>query len=182
MPTMFYLSREQLRSKIDNNESFIIYYSNSKCSDCSYMYENYLKKFLYDNPNTKKIYVIETYEEGIRLSDGVTNIEQWNEFKKEYGLSEEGNSTFGYDVGYVPTLQYYSNGEIKDMLVYFNDIYETISDNGDGTFSIKIIDSYYSDNPYLNKTLINTDYKSLLTSFYNEKLDLFINNNLKLVD
>ena len=182
MPTMYYISREQLRNKIDNDDSFIIYYSDGMCSDCASMYTSYLKRFLLENNNTKRFYVIETRAEGVRLTDGEANQEQWNEFKREYGLSKAGNDTFGYDVGYVPTLQFYQDGELSDMLVYLNDIKETISENDDGTKTIRIVDSYYDDNPFIGQTMINTEYKSKLTSFYNDKLESFLNNNLPLVD
>lgn len=182
MPTMYYISRSDLRNKIDNDESFIVYYSDGECFDCKSMYDNYLKDFLKENTDTKKFYVIETRNEGVRLIDGLVNQEQWNEFKKEFGLSKEGNSTFGYDVGYVPTLQYYKDGELSDMLVYLNDIKETVSDNEDGTKNIKIVDSYYDDNPFIGKTMLNTEYKNKVKSFYNNKLENFLNKNLPLVD
>jgi len=181
MPTMYYISKDQLIEKINNDENFIIYYSRNDCGDCAYMYNNYLKKFLDKNPNTKKIYVIETNVEGIRLTDGVLNSIQWQAFKDEFGLSEAGNSTFGYGVGYVPTIQYYNNGNIADMLVYFNDILsETV--NGDGSTTITINDSYYSDNPYIGDSMLYTEYKDTLAPFYNSKLTSFINDYLRLVD
>ena len=182
MPTMYYISRSDLRRKIDDDESFIIYYSDGECFDCKSMYSNYLRDFLDKHTDTKKFYVIETRSEGVRLKNGLSNQEQWDEFKREYGLSKVGNSTFGYDVGYVPTVQFYNKGELRDMLVYLNDIRETVSENDDGTKNIRIVDSYYKDNPFIGETMLNTEYKNKVSSFYNDKLDKFLNKNLPLVD
>lgn len=182
MPTMYYISRSDLRRKIDDDESFIIYYSDGECFDCKSMYNNYLRDFLDKNTDTKQFYVIETRSEGVRLTDGLANQEQWNEFKREYGLSKAGNSIFGYDVGYVPTVQFYNKGELRDMLVYLNDIRETVSDKEDGTKNIRIVDSYYKDNPFIGETMLNTEYKNKVSSFYNDKLEQFLNKNLPLVD
>lgn len=194
MPTMYYINKNQLKEKIANEENFIIYYSRNDCGDCSYMYNYYLKGFLYNNPNTRKIYVIETNVEGIRYLNGVAAnssnnateeelaaAEQWQLFKNEFGLSEEGNSTFGYGVGYVPTIQYYNNGRIADMVVYFNDEM-SYAENSDGSLTVTINDSYYSDNPYIGESMLYSDYKNTLAPFYNGKLTAFINNYLGLVD
>lgn len=194
MPTMYYISKAQLKEKINSGESFIIYYSRNDCGDCGYMYENYLKNYLYNNPDTNKFYVIETNAEGIRWVNGVAPgsgeekdtpeqkaaAQQWQDFKDEFGLSNAINTTLGYGVGYVPTIQYYKDGEIKDMVVYFNDMFEAAGEAG-----VTIIESYFDDNPYLNKTIKYEkydDYKNTLAPFYNEKMDEFFNNYLGLVD
>lgn len=181
MPTMYYISKDQLISKIDNDENFIIYYSRNDCGDCAYLYNNYLKEFLYNNPQTKKIYVVETNTEGIRLKDGEYNAEQWQAFKDDFGLSEANNTTFGYGVGYVPTIQYYNNGRIADMLVYFNDDMSYVT-NEDGSTTITINGSYYSDNPYIGESMLYTEYKDKVAPFFNGKLTSFINDYLGLVD
>ena len=180
-PTMYYISKEQLKSKIDNDENFIIYYSRNDCGDCAYMYKNYLKEFLYKNPNTKKFYVIETNAEGVRLNNGSVDAVQWQAFKDEFGLSAAGNSTFGYGVGYVPTIQYYNDGAIADMFIYFNDDMSYVR-NSDGSTTVTINGSYYSDNPYIGDSMLYNEYKDTLAPFYNGKLTAFINNNLGLVD
>lgn len=179
MPTLYYISKSQLDEKIANGESFIIYYSRSSCSDCSYLNRNYLKTYLNENDKTKKFYIIETDAEGIRYTNDEYDAELWQSFKDSYGLSNANNS-LGHGVGYVPTLQYYEDGVVKEMMVYFNDC-EYIQ-NGDGSYSVVINNSYYSDNPYLNQTLSASEYKDLLSPFYNQKLKSFLDSNLKKVD
>lgn len=179
MPTLFYINKEQLDEKIKSDKNFIIYYSRSSCTDCSYLNDNYLKKYLDKNTNKKSFYIIETDEEGIRYKDGIFDSTLWQDFKDTYGLSEN-NNALGHGVGYVPTMQYYENGEIKDMLVYFND-YERI-ENSDGSYSVIINNSYYDDNPYLNKTIKYNEYKEKLASFYNGKVKSFLDYNLEKVD
>lgn len=180
-PTMYYISLNQLKAKIENDESFIVYYSRNDCNDCSYLNKNYLKAYLKKNYKTNKFYIIETNAEGIRFNNGVYDSLQWQNFKNEFGLSKAGNSAYGYGVGYVPTIQYYEDGELNAAAVYLNDIFESVV-NEDGSTTVTIVDSYYSDNPYLGKSMLYIDYKEKVSSFYNGKLDKFFNDYLKLVD
>ena len=189
---MYYINLEQLQSKINNDESFIIYYSRSSCGDCNYLNKNYLRQYLSSHVDSKYFYVIETDAEGIRFYNGAspdtsndaTDDEkaaaaQWQAFKDQYGLSNV-NNPIGHGVGYVPTLQYYQDGEISDMMVYFNDGEYVL--NSDDTYSIRINASYYNDNPYLNQTVKYSEYKEKLAPFYNQKLETFLNTNLAKVD
>ena len=175
LPTLYYISKEQLDTKIANDEEFVVYYSRSSCSDCGYLNKNYLKKYLNDNVNTKHFYVVETDAEGIRYNGGEYDATQWQQFKDDYGLSNANNPK-GHGVGYVPTMQYYKNGEIQDMMVYFND--GTYIENEDNTYSIRIDMSYYDDNPYLNQVIKYSEYKEKLAPFYNQKLETFLNTYL----
>lgn len=172
LPTLYYISKDQLTAKIENNEEFVVYYSRSSCSDCGYLNTHFLKDYLNKNVNTKHFYVIETDAEGIRYNGGEYDATQWQEFKDTYGLSNVNNPK-GHGVGYVPTLQYYKNGEIEDMMVYFND--GTYVLNEDDTYSIRIDMSYYNDNPYLNQLIKASEYKEKLAPFYNQKLEAFLN-------
>lgn len=179
MPTAYYVNLEQLNEKINRGDSFIVYYSRSSCSDCFYLNRNYLKEYLNNNVNSKYFYILETEVEGIRYSDGEYDAEQWQKFKDDFGLSEA-NNPLGHGVGYVPTFQYYENGAIREMMVYFNDG-EYIT-NEDGSTYVIINNSYYSDNPYINKTLSYSDYKNKLEGYYNEKLRVFLDSNLEKVN
>ena len=183
MPTMYYINKIQLDEKINNHEDFIVYYALGGCSDCKSIDKNFLREFLDNNPNSKTFYIVETKSEGFRLKDGIADSEQWIQFKADYGLSKT-NKEFGYGEGYVPTFHYYKDGEIKAMAVYFNDTKETVSVNNDGTKTIKITDSYYSDNPYLlnEQTMLNTEYDEKLKDFFNAKIQAFFDNYLGLVD
>ncbi len=179
MPTLYYIDKNGLDEKIANGDDFIVYYSRKSCEDCSYLNRNYLKEYLDDNYKTKHFYILETDAEGIRLRDGQYDENQWVDFKNQYGLSNVNNS-LGHGVGYVPTLQYYSNGQIKEMMVYFND--GEYVENSDGSYSIVINNSYYNDNPYIGQTILASEYRGKLESFYNHKLKQFLDINLKKVD
>ena len=73
--------------------------------------------------------------------------------------------------------------EIKDMVVYFNDVGDSgYTQNSDGSWSVTVNNSYYSDNPYIGQTMLYKDYQDTLAPFYNGKLTTFFNNNLGLVD
>jgi len=141
--------------------------------------DNYLKAYLKSNPTTNRFYIIETDAEGIRYTEGQYDAGLWQSFKDEYGLSNV-NNTLGHGVGYVPTFQYYQNGSIKEMMVYFND--GEYIQNSDGSYSVIINSSYYDDNPYIDQTINHSEYKEKLTPFYNNKLKEFLNSNLKKVD
>ncbi len=181
MPTLYYINRTQLKEKITNKENFIIYYSRSTCGDCSYLNKNYMKEYLNSNTKTKHFYIIETDVEGIRKNNGVFDAEQWQAFKDEFGLSNVINTELGHGAGYVPTLQYYNNGEIKDMMVYFNDFNDATL-NADGSYSVTIDNSYYNDNPYIGQTINYSEYQEKLAPFYNAKLKTFLDTNLAKVD
>lgn len=181
MPTLYYINKTQLKEKITNKENFIIYYSRSSCGDCSYLNKNYMKEYLKNNTKSKSFYIIETDVEGIRKKNGVVDAEQWQAFKDEFGLSNAINTELGHGAGYVPTLQYYNNGEIKDMMVYFNDFNDATL-NADGSYSVTIDNSYYSDNPYIGQTISYSEYKEKLAPFYNTKLKTFLDTNLAKVD
>lgn len=178
-PTAYYIDKLQLDKKIENKEDFIIYYSRKSCEDCSYLNRNYLLEYLDDNRYNKHFYILEVDAEGIRLKDGLPNDEQWQLFKDNYGLSSK-NNPLGHGVGYVPTFQYYEDGKINDVMVYFNDIdYENggYIMNDEGSFVI-INNSYYGDHPYLNQTMKLSEYKEKVEGFYNNKLKQFLDINL----
>ena len=110
------------------------------------------------------------------------NLSNYNEndkqvIKDEFGLSS-GNSNFGYNNGVTPSFQYYSEGVLTDMVVYAND--EFSINEGEG--SITITDSYYEDNPYINETIVESDYYSVIDDFYNSKIDSFLSQYLQFVD
>lgn len=182
MPTLYYINKEQLVNKINSNEKFIIYYSWNLCGDCSYLNKNYMKEFLNNNPDTKHFYIIETNAKGIRLDEeGKSDANMWQEFKDTFGLSSK-NNPLGHGAGYVPTLQYYENGEIKDMMVYFNDYNTTRTDSDLGVFYMTIDNSYYDDNPYIGQELSYSDYFDKMPAFYDSKLKTFLDTNLVKVD
>jgi len=173
MPTLYYINKSQLDEKISDGESFVVYYSRSSCGDCSNLNRHYLKEYLSSNVSTKYFYIIETDVEGIRFNNSEYDEEQWQKFKDDYGLSNAFNE-LGHGVGYVPTFQYYEEGQIKDMMVYFNDG-EYIEEE-DKMF---VNNSYYDDNPLLGQKVTYEEYEKVLEPFYNQKLKDFLDEKLQ---
>lgn len=184
MPTMYYINKEQLDVKISSGEDFIVYYASGGCADCNSIENRFLRNFLDKNYNSKKFYIVETRDAGMRVNDkGEPDAAQWNKFKADYSLSKT-DKEFGYGEGYVPTFHYYKDGKIEAMSVYLNDKKEEVSKNDNGTTTIKITDSFYDDNPYLisGETMLNTDYEEKLHGFFCDKVQAFFDEYLPLVD
>ena len=146
MPTMFYISKEQLDQKYNGNQEFTVLFTRSTCPDCGYLSNNFLKEYTAANPNLSKSYVLDCDVEGIRLvkndkgqyvgpSNGGTDsyqlaaYEQWSSFKRDYGLAYSEENPAGWSSGFVPTLYHINpegNGKktgdvIDGAAVLFND-------------------------------------------------------------
>ena len=126
-PKMFIIDETMLNEKTHLQEATIYYYKDN-CDDCSYYTPNELVPYLLNNNIKDNIYAI-------NIENYNSDPEIYQTFKDNHYLSNKNNQDYGYNNGYVPTLQYYQNGNLKDMMVYFN---ETISDG-------VIVDSYYSE-------------------------------------
>ena len=137
IPSMLKISKDQLETLDDSYDHYVIIYSRESCPDCSYLSKNFLRSFNKGDWNTS--FIIDCDVEGIRYKDGAYDAEQWKAFKDQHGLSNVSNTEYGYDVGYVPTLQFVSNGSIEDMAVYFND---SLSANNDGSYKVSM--SYWN--------------------------------------
>ena len=84
------------------------------------------------------------------------NWNNWLQFAKKYQFDSFRN-------GRIPTLQFYQDGILNDMLVYNNDLYS----NG------VVIDSYFDE--FDNKTIS----KEKLLKQHNNKVEEFLNKYLK---
>lgn len=146
------INEEYLNKAIfeENRSDFIIYHGRNGCPDCNYCTPNFLEPYVRNNDLKNKIYMMDI--EYLRGTDG------YNTYKNKYKLSicydEEHpekapsemdpplpptNPEFGFGDGVVPTFQYWKNGVLTDMNVYFNDSYKQI----DGQWTIT--DSYYTE-------------------------------------
>jgi len=129
LPYMYFINEEQIQTEVVDKGG-IIYYTRLTCPDCSYCTPHvvmpHIKKWI---EPTNKIYVYDM--DPIRNGDP----EAYQKFKDDHYLSNKYNNTFGYLTGFVPTFQYYKDGELYDMAVYFND------EITDGT----ITTSYYDE-------------------------------------
>ena len=137
----------------------IVYYSLNNCIDCQKFEDLFFNEFLL---NTEKT----IYGFDVSIVDN-----NYQEFKDEIGLSNK-NNELGYKNGFVPTLIKYSNNKVTGYKVIFNDEFYINPE----TNKIKIINSYYSNNPYLNKEFNNMDkYYKTLIKFYSNESKLLIN-------
>ena len=133
-PSIYYIDEEMLEAKINNKENVVVSFIRNSCSDCSYIMPNVVIPFSKNNNLKRDIYLIDMQD----FYDANKDTPTYQAYKDKWQLSEEGNATFGYGKGVVPTTQYYENGELKDACVSFND---TISKVGDQYI---VSESYYS--------------------------------------
>ena len=150
-PNLIKINQEQLDTKLFiDRESLNIQYIWSTCSDCAYCYSHIMYENAHSKKFNEKLYVIDvdnlTYINGIR---DTTN-ETYRTFLADHHLSEDGDSTFGYSMdgpgyrGFVPSIQHWINGELKDMNVYLNDKVELVGDE------YQVTHSYYSSERVTN--------------------------------
>lgn len=184
----FYISAEELRRKKAAKETFTIIFSRRTCPDCTFMSTAFLDNYILSNLN-KQIFFIECDVIGIRFNEeNIYDNDQWVAFKNEFGLSEEYSSEHGYGVGYVPTIQRYTLGELSDSAVYLNDDYDEVeisSDDKKSTYEYTIKTSFYSD--FVGQTFRRTftrseslasdiyvNYRLGALEFHNAKLTAFL--------
>lgn len=126
LPSYFYISPEMLDNKLKNKESFVVHFTRSTCPDCSYLNTHFLDNYMRENKD-KTFYIIECDIAGRRYSlDSDPSNPQvdstlWQGFKDKYQLSKTTSPEFGYDLGVVPTLQYYKDGVLSASDVYVNE-------------------------------------------------------------
>lgn len=144
------------------NKNSTIYYSLGNCIDCAKFEELYFNEFLIKNDKTIYNYDINDYPKDLM---------EYQAFKDEIGLSNK-NNPLGYKNGFVPCIIKYSDNNVSNYKVIFNDEFYTNPE----TNNITIIGSYYSNNPYLNKEFktIDSYYKKLI-KFYSKEVESLIN-------
>lgn len=158
------ISEEILDYKITNKENFLLYIGWNKCGDCKQIENNVLNDFLISN--NCQIYYLESdyYRKNRPLEEPIpenyNSNEQYLLDKKNWDLWIEFATKYNfvsYRNGKVPTIQYYKDGNLMDMIVYLNDEIK------DGV----IINSYYQE--LINKN--ENDYN--LKDFHNQKVVCF---------
>ena len=116
LPKMYYLDKSVLDEKIANNEEFNLYVARKKCGDCQAINEKVLNPWSTKNKDktvNDLIYIFDI--------DPYRGTEDYQLIKDTYGLSVEGNPTFGFDTGYIPTFQRRTGSTITDMITVLND-------------------------------------------------------------
>lgn len=147
LPKIFYISKDQVDSLYASEETSVLYFARSTCSDCQYFDRNLLDSYTAE----KNMYILDCEKIGIRKYDEDGNLTpesaaKWAEFKENYGLASVNNPDYGYDAGYVPSLFLLKgNGDKNNPKttfmsgsVYFNDTVEVV----DGHY--EVTNSYYT--------------------------------------
>ena len=150
-PYMFYVDKDYLAENLNKVKEIAVLFMRNGCGDCSYVIPNVIIPYINNKSLAKKIWIFDMqsyYETAQDDSASVLEKAEYSYLKNQFGLSEIGNKTYGYQIGVVPTLQYYQNGELKDATVFFNDV---VSQKEDGSF-------YISDSYYTNERLPNLKY------------------------
>ena len=118
-----------------NDAKTVLFTERNACSDCSYILPNYIVPYVKSHDLKQDILIMDIQE----YNWNGNNSEDYKGIINKLQLSEASNATFGYGRGYVPTIQYYENGEVKDASVTFNDSLESNGDN------YKVSQSYYTE-------------------------------------
>ena len=158
-PEFYYVDQAYLDNALfTTKQNVVIEYVWNSCDDCKDCLPNVMFPYAEKNECSKKIWVIDLDVPGL-LQDANgnkdKNREEYKTFLANHHMSNVLDTTFGYDRGFVPTIQIWENGELKDMSVYFNDAYEQV--NGKWT----ITRSYYSEDRVSNLKYTNTVLQGL---------------------
>ena len=133
-------------------EKVVVEYVWRTCPDCNDCLPEVILPYSFDNDFSTNIWIIDLDVEGLLRVNGEkdkTN-ENYVNFLKEHHMSNKEDLVFGYDRGFVPTMQIWEKGVLKDMTVYFND---TLSKDGD---NYKVTQTYYTPERVLNLSYTDT--------------------------
>lgn len=161
-PVMHYVDNDYLEKRInDTKDNFTVAFIREKCSDCSYVIPNVLIPYTKQHSlkNEILLFDLQSYYE-MAKDDSLSEEDksQYQIIKDRYGLSEKGNSIYGYLNGVVPTMHYYENGSLKDATVFFNDVVEQKDDG-----SYYVANSFYSEDRLVNLSYLkDTAAKTVL--------------------
>ena len=142
-PVLYEVNDEYLSDNINISTDIIALFIRNSCPDCSYSLTNVIIPYINKTNVSKEILVfdLESYFRDSVVSSSIQNSQKYQNIKDKYGLSVNGNEIYGYGDGYVPTIQYYRRGILKDASVFFND---EVSEKEDGSYYISR--SFYSEN------------------------------------
>lgn len=106
MPSIIYVTEQDIETKIAFNDTFILVFGDKMCGDCKNLRSRVLDSYM-PKANNKKIYYFDRY--------GMDS-DAWKTLAAKYNLTVFRN-------GRVPTLQFYENGVTSNekMAVYLND-------------------------------------------------------------
>lgn len=152
--SMFYVDENYLfgsgKNHISDEKSIVLTERNG-CSDCSYIIPNYLVPFTQTHELKQEILIMDIQEQNWAGNDG----DDYKNIISKLQLSEASNPTFGFGRGFVPTIQYYEKGEVKDACVTFND---ALAEDGE---NYKVSSTYYTQERLENLSFLkNSDVEN----------------------
>lgn len=142
-PQYYYVDQDYLDNAlfVTKESRVAIQYVWSFCPDCNDCFPYVMYPYSEENDFRTNVWIIDLAVDGLLLENGTyvgTSNPSYVEFMGKHSLSKEGNSKFGYDRGFVPTIQLWEKGVLKDANVYFNDTVELIDNE------YVVTSSYYS--------------------------------------
>lgn len=154
-PQLMFVDQEYLDNALftEKNDKVVVYYLWNTCPDCNDCLPYVLDPYQNNNKFSSQIWCIDLAIKGLLLdNDGKQDKTQpgYIKFLKDHHMSADGDATFGYDRGFVPTFQIWEKGELKDMSVYFNDSVEKVGEE------YQITRSFYSEERIANLKYTNT--------------------------
>lgn len=112
-----YTSYLQLKEFINSKRKIAVFFVWNRCIDCANLYSNFL--FEFSKNYSGEIYCFETSYFRQQKNE---NPSIWNEFQSEFGLNSENIN------GWVPSLIYYENSQIKKAIRYEHNSQEEIDE------------------------------------------------------
>ena len=140
-PLMYFISPEEVESAANKNKNgFLVLYIRRGCGDCKYVLPNVIIPYIYTHELAFSIHIVDLQDLYDLQNKPETSGMPYDGMKDRCQLSENGNETFGYGKGVVPTMHYYRQGVLSDASVYFND---EVAQKEDGSYYIS--NSFYSE-------------------------------------
>ena len=142
-PTLYYVDEEYLDQQYLTAKKICVLFFRNGCGDCQYVLPNVLIPYIKEHKLATEICMFDMQKYYDQSKSESATDEQKGKYqflKNRFGLSEIGDTVFGYGDGVVPTIQFVENGKVDGATVYFNDV---ISQKEDCSFYIS--DSFYSE-------------------------------------
>ena len=140
-PLMYFIHPEAVeQSAVKNKENLLVLFIRRGCGDCKYVLPNVIIPYIYSHNLDTGIRIVDLQDLYDLQKQPETEGLPYDSMKDMCQLSEDGNETFGYGKGVVPTIQYYKEGNLADASVYFND---EVSQKEDGSYYIS--NSFYTE-------------------------------------
>ena len=154
-PQLMFVDQDYLDNALftAKNDKVVVYYLWNTCPDCNDCLPYVLDPYQNKNEFSTQVWCIDLAIKGLLLNENGDQDKtqaSYVKFLKDHHMSAAGDSTFGYDRGFVPTFQVWEKGVLKDMSVYFNDSYEKVDEEW------KITRSFYSQERVAHLQYTNT--------------------------